>query len=130
MCFDLSGFVRSDPAEDSDPSIEGGAVRECDRPAFPDDPALHLPSLRHLEESGFGALPEEGKRGALPGQLLCLRSGVLSGFPGEGGLGDQMQKIVTGFVYYIDIFKFIYVSKGGDEHVFMLLHVQGLGRSV
>ena len=130
MCFDLSGVVRSDPAEDPDPSVEGGVVRECDRQAFPDDPALHLPSPEHLEKSGFGASPEEGKRGVLPGQLLCLRSGVLPGIFGKGGLGDQMQKIVTGFVYYIDIFKFIYIWKGGDEHVFMLLHAQGLCRSV
>ena len=90
LCFDLSGFIRSDPAENIDPSVQEGDVRDRDRQAFSDDPAFHIPSLGHFEKRRVGGTPEEGKRSLLPGELLHLRSGVLPGFPGKVGAGDKM----------------------------------------
>ena len=69
-------------------------MRDGDRQAFPDDPAIHFPPPGYLETCGLGGFSKERKRSVLPGELLRLRSGVLPGFFGKAGVGDKMQESI------------------------------------
>jgi len=73
LCFNLSRFVQSNPAEDFKASVQKEDVRLPDLQEFPNHPALHLPSFRYFKKGGFGGLSKERERGLLPGKLLCLR---------------------------------------------------------
>ena len=70
--FNLSGFIRSNPAEDFEASVQKKDVRLRDLQEFRDHPTLDLPPLRYLKKSGLGSLSQERERGVLPSELLLL----------------------------------------------------------